>query len=100
MTVEQVRAVLAEHSAELEALGVARLAVFGSVARGEARPDSDVDFLVDLSRSMGLFGFAEIQLRLEDLLSCQVDLGTFDTLRERVRPGVERERVDVWPAVA
>ncbi len=100
MTVDDLRRILAEHGAELERLGIARLQVFGSVARGEAGPDSDVDLLVDLSRRIGLFELVDIEHRLADLLSCDVDLGMFDTLRDWMKPAVEKDRVDVWRAVA
>ena len=52
---------LAEHRDELERLGVASLTLFGSVARDEAGPRSDVDLLVELERPMGLFGFFAIK---------------------------------------
>ena len=48
MTPEQVIATLKEREADLRALGVVHAALFGSVARGEQRPDSDIDILVDL----------------------------------------------------
>ncbi|MBI5834359.1 MAG: nucleotidyltransferase family protein [Armatimonadetes bacterium] len=100
MTIDRLRQTLEEHGPELAALGVARLQVFGSVARGEARPDSDVDLLVELSRRVGLFELVGIEQHLEDLLACEVDMGLFDTLREWMKPDVERDRVDVWRAVA
>jgi predicted nucleotidyltransferase len=53
--------------AAAEAHGAARLRVFGSVARGEDRADSDVDLLVDLPAGLGLFGFGRL---LEDLSAC------------------------------
>lgn len=51
------------------------LSVFGSVARGDARQDSEVDILVELSHPVGLSQFIELQQRLEALLGCRVDLG-------------------------
>jgi len=48
----------------------------GSVARGDARQDSDVDVLVEFSHPVGLFQFIELQQQLEALLGCRVDLGT------------------------
>ncbi len=47
----EVLAVLKAHEAELRARGVARVALFGSLARGEARPDSDVDLVVEIDPS-------------------------------------------------
>lgn len=55
MNREQVIALVQAHRAQLQALGVKSLALFGSVARDEARDDSDVDFLVEFDRPGGLF---------------------------------------------
>ncbi len=93
MTLEQVRAIVVAHRAELTELGVASLSVFGSTARGEAGPGSDVDLLVELNRPMGLFGFFTIQERLEELLGCQVDLAEPEALKPRVRERVLKEAV-------
>ena len=87
--------VLAEHRDELEAMGVTSLAVFGSVARDEARPDSDVDILVDFdpARSVGIFKFLEVQEYLEGILGRRVDLGMPDALKPRMRDRILGEQV-------
>lgn len=100
MTVEHVRAVLAEHRDELDAMGVASLELFGSVARGEGRPDSDLDFLVTLSRTMGLFEFAGIERQLADWFGCEVDLGTARGLRPYLRERVLAEAVHAYGRLA
>ena len=92
---EQVLRILHEHQAELDALGVRRLVLFGSVARDEARPGSDVDLLVEFERPTGLFGLFALQNRLEELLGCPVDLGTIDSLKERYRAQVFAESINV-----
>lgn len=56
--------------------GVKSLALFGSVARDEVTPVSDVDLLVEFDRPVGLFGLFALQDYLEGLFDCQVDLGT------------------------
>ncbi len=60
LTREETTRVLGAHEAELRARGVTRLAVFGSTARNEARPDSDVDLLVDIDwrRKFSIFDWA------------------------------------------
>lgn len=93
MTAEEVRAVLAGHLDELAEMGVTSLRIFGSVARGEARPDSDVDMLVDLDREMGLLEFIGIKQNLEDVLGCPVDLAEEEAMEPRVREWVLREAV-------
>ena len=83
--------IIGEHREALRALGVGALYLFGSVARDDAGPDSDVDLLVELSEPMGLFGFVRIQLFLEKILEHRVDLGTRDSLRSEIRAKVEAE---------
>jgi hypothetical protein len=85
MTVEDIRAVLAEHRTKLAELGVSRLQVFGSVARGEAGPESDVDLLVDLRSDLDLFDFIDVKLYLEAALGCRVDLVEAAALKPWVR---------------
>jgi predicted nucleotidyltransferase len=87
----EVLRIIDEHKEELQKLGVRSLDLFGSVARDEAHLGSDVDVLVDLSRPTGLFGFIKIKLYLEDILHCDVDLGTIDSLREHLREPVLKE---------
>jgi predicted nucleotidyltransferase len=95
MTVDEVRAVLTEHRDELAGLGVLSLSVFGSVARGEAKPGSDVDLLVELDpqRRISLFDFVHIKGELEDMLGCEVDLVERHMVRERWRERVLAEAV-------
>jgi predicted nucleotidyltransferase len=63
------------------------------VARGEDRPDSDIDLLVELPVGMGLFAVARVQNELEDLLGSPVDLVPNAGLKAGVRPAVETELV-------
>lgn len=73
--------------------GVQVLGVFGSVARGEDRPDSDIDLLVELPAGMGLFAVARVQNELEELLSAPVDLIPESGLKAGVRQAVEADLV-------
>ena len=61
-------------------------AIFGSVARGEDRPDSDVDILVRLGKPMGMFAFMEFIEKIEQSLKRQVDLVTEKSLNRFVKP--------------
>ena len=65
--------------------------VFGSVARGDARPDSDIDFLVRLEAGRSLLDLARLLRELQALLGCNVDIVTEAGLRPRIRLQVLRE---------
>lgn len=93
MELGAVLAVLRAHRVELDALGVGSISVFGSVARGEAGPDSDVDLLVEFSKPMDLFLFADIQEALTTWLGRRVDLVPKSGVMARIRDHVLREAV-------
>jgi predicted nucleotidyltransferase/DNA-binding transcriptional regulator YiaG len=75
------------------ARGVTGLRVFGSVARGEDRPDSDVDLLAELPLGMSLFGLARLQAELEAILGTRVDLVPSTDLKPDVRSRAGRDLV-------
>jgi predicted nucleotidyltransferase len=79
---------LAEHRDELAAMGAGSLSLFGSVARDEAGPDSDVDILIDLSRPLDLFDLGRIQVRLEEIFGTRVDLVMTKALRPQFQAGI------------
>lgn len=69
--------------------------VFGSVARGEAGAESDIDLLVELEPGRSLFDLGGLQYELERLLGCRVDVVTERGLKARIRERVLREAVPV-----
>ncbi len=75
--------------------GVKSLQLFGSVARDEATPTSDVDLLVEFNRPTGYFGLFALQDYLEELLGCSVDLGTMNSLRPKIKERVIKDLVYV-----
>jgi predicted nucleotidyltransferase len=75
--------------------GARRVRVFGSVARGEADGQSDVDFLVDLDPGRSLLDLGGLQFELEALLGCPVDVVTERGLKARIRERVLCEAVPV-----
>lgn len=93
MTKEEVLRILHEHEAELYAQGVKALYLFGSVARGDQRPDSDVDLLVEFSVPTGYFGLFRLQEYLEGIIGQAVDLVTPGALRQEFRDEVLKEAV-------
>jgi uncharacterized protein len=84
-------AVLANHQNALKDFGIKSLMLFGSVARDEARSDSDVDLLVEFDRPVGLFTFVRLKRYLEENLESSVDLGTPDSLKPYLQEPVFRE---------
>ena len=93
---DEVLAIIAAHREQLQEMGVKSLNLFGSVARDEARPDSDVDFLVEFNRPGGLFQLLQVQYYLEDILGSAVDLGTQDALREHLREPVLKDVIHAF----
>jgi predicted nucleotidyltransferase len=89
-TAETILDFLREHADELRAMGVVRIGLFGSYVRGEQRPDSDIDFLVQM-RSPSYRDFMNVWNFLEDQLGRKVDLGEEHLLKPIVRPYVLRE---------
>jgi uncharacterized protein len=84
---------------QIQALGVRRIALFGSVVRGEARSDSDVDLLVEFDpEKKTLRNFMSLSFLLEDLLDRHVELVTTEALSPYIGPHILREAEDVLPA--
>src|ERR1700687_188593 len=86
---------LRAHEPELKAAGIVRLAVFGSVARGDNSPESDVDLLADFDKTKRytLLTMGKLENRLADLLGTRVDLSAREWLKESVKDQVLRESV-------
>ena len=75
--------------------GVQSLSLFGSVARNEARTESDIDLLVEFNRPTGYFGLLRLQEYLQELLGNAVDLGTPNSLRPALRARIQKDVVRV-----
>ncbi len=96
MQQDTVLQTLRQKNVELKTkFGVKSLLLFGSVARDEAAPGSDVDLLVEFDRPVGYFGLFALQDYLEKLLGCPVDLGTPDSLKPYVKERIEGELIRV-----
>ena len=81
--------------AELRARGVIHAALFGSVARGEDRPDSDIDVMVEIDpdshERMDVFDYVGIVHAIEDLFPTPVDVSNRVAMKDHVRPSAERD---------
>lgn len=87
----QALTILEQHREELRRFGVKSLALFGSAARGEGGPESDLDILIEFSRPVGLFAFLRLQNRLAEIMGRQVDLVTPQALKPPLRERILQE---------
>ena len=92
---DDVIAKLRAHESELKAAGIMHLRLHGSLARGQATEDSDVDLIAefDTSKQLSIFEMVGLENRLADLLGIAVDLSPADMLKEPVREKAAREAV-------
>src|SRR6266700_3128403 len=90
-TADEVIASLHAHAAELRAAGIRHLSLFGSFARGEAGPDSDIDLAVELDREahITLIGLVGLEFRLGEMLGRKVDLLPEPIQKPRLRTNVD-----------
>ncbi|RMF12372.1 MAG: DNA polymerase subunit beta [Candidatus Dadabacteria bacterium] len=96
MDEREILKLLRQCKPELQArFGVTDISLFGSVARGNARADSDIDILVTFDGPATSRRYFGVQFYLEDLLGRPVDLVTNKALRPELRPYIEREQVRV-----
>ena len=93
MTVEEVKSRTAPVFREF---GVRYAAVFGSVARGEDRPESDVDLLVRLGRPTGMVGYMRLIESLESCLDRKVDMLTEQSLNQYLQTYIARDLTKIY----
>jgi uncharacterized protein len=98
MSRDQIIAMLRTHEQELKEAGVVRLSLFGSIARGDAGPDSDIDIAVRVGEGFSSGGFdyfwrlEQLQKRLSQLLGCQVDVVAEPVRKKRFQNEIDRDR--------
>ena len=95
MNRDQILDCLRANQQALRAHGVVHAALFGSRARGDDRPDSDKDILVEIAPEahVGVFGYVSIVHSIEDLFPVRVDVADRMALKPHVRPTAEREAI-------
>jgi hypothetical protein len=90
-------ATLKAHEAELKQLGVQHLYLFGSTARGEGRPDSDVDLFFDHERGkLGLYELMDVKETTARILGCKTDIMTRRSLHSALRDQIEASALQVF----
>ena len=94
-TIEFLKSRRAEIVAIAERHGASHVRVFGSVARGEAGEESDVDFVVEFESGRSLLDHGALIMDLQDALGCKVDVISARGMRDRLRARVEAEAVAI-----
>jgi len=92
LTREEIFLFLTRHRERLQSMGVSRIVLFGSRARGDNRPGSDMDFLVSL-RPASFDAYMDLKFFLEDGLGGPVDLVLESAVKPRLRPAILNEAV-------
>src|SRR5262245_27072548 len=92
MTISQIKKVAVPI---LNAHGIRKAAVFGSVARGEETAASDLDLLIELPKPIGLLPFVDLKLELEDALYRKVDLVEYEALHPRLRSRILADQIPI-----
>lgn len=98
MTSQEALAVLRKHADELRARGIVHAALFGSVARGDAGPNSDIDILIELdeNKQFGLFAYAGLRNFVESLFPEPVDVVDRQALKPDLREPILADAVHAF----
>ena len=92
MTKQDIFSVLERNRSRLQALGVKKIGLFGSFLRGEQRPDSDIDLLVQFEPGQKTFdNFIDLSFFLEEVLQHRTELVTVESLSPHLGPHILRE---------
>ena len=94
LAADEIIASLRAHESELRRVGIRQLSLFGSVARGQANAESDIDLVAELepNANVGLFRLSAIESRLSQILGRKVDLLLEPVEKPRLQSAVERDR--------
>lgn len=95
MEQKKVISLIHKHRPDLVKFGVKSLALFGSTARGEAKPESDVDILVEFEGRATFDRFMDTKYYLEDVLGCRVDLVVPNAIQPRMKSAIMQDLVYV-----
>ena len=92
---QEIIARLRENEAALRAQGVAHAALFGSWARGDNRPDSDIDIMIEIAPDahIGVWGYVAVVHSIEELFPLPVDVSNSAAQKSHVRPSAQHEAI-------
>jgi uncharacterized protein len=95
---ERALCILREAAPRLRARGITRLSLFGSMARGQAGPESDVDLLIEIESAdkLGFFELYDLQEELETLLGRPVQFAFGSAMRPWLRDWIEEDRIGIY----
>lgn len=93
MNIEEIRNKITPILAQSQ---IKRAGVFGSVVKGEATEDSDIDILVELKDKISLLKFVQIKNKLEDVLGKKIDLVEYNALKPRLKERILSEEVRIY----
>ncbi len=95
-SLEEIKDVLARHKDEIrQKYGVKEIGIFGSYVKGEEKPGSDLDVLVEFSKPIGFFKFLELEEYLEKLVGVEVDLVSKKALKPRIGEYIKKEVIAI-----
>ncbi len=84
---------LPQITAILKKYGIKEAGVFGSVARGEDKPTSDIDIMIQMGKTLNLFEYARLQIDLEKSLGRKVDLVSKKNIKSRLKPYIMKDMI-------
>ncbi|MGB9163593.1 MAG: nucleotidyltransferase domain-containing protein [Rhodomicrobium sp.] len=95
MSPDTITATLKENEAVLRQRGVAHAALFGSRSRGDDRPDSDIDIMIEIAPDvpMDIYAYVGITQFIEDMFPEPVDVSNRSALKPHVKPAAERDAI-------
>lgn len=80
----------------LQKNGVVSSSIFGSYARGDEKPDSDIDLLVEMPSNASLIELSGLKQDLEEVLSKRVDVVTQGAINSRLKPFIEKDLINIY----
>jgi len=92
----KIKKIVTAHKDQLINLGTRHLSIFGSTSRGEAKPASDIDILVDFDAKKGIFVFADLKFFLEEILQAEVDLVSTRALHPALKKRILNEAKQIF----